>query len=131
MLGKDVPLRVASHNHHNSRQWNSPHTRNAYNTRTIHGKHMLVFLLYLCALCVIVRVFIYVIGQLSESTCTIALVLSGLTISCQQTLHETEVLVYMIIWHLYSSYLCLSIYVHPVECTWRGRSRLTGDCIRR
>jgi len=61
----------------------------------------------------------------SEAPYAITLVLSVLTVGCQSPQHDREVLVYMIIWHLFSSYMSLN--VHPVERRWSAEIERRGD----
>ena len=51
----------------------------------------------------------------SEAFHAITLVLSELTVGSQSPQHDREVF-YMIMWHLFSGYVSLSVY--PAERTW-------------
>ena len=51
----------------------------------------------------------------SEAFHAITLVLSELTVGCQSPQHDREVF-YMIMWHLFSGYVSLSVY--PDERIW-------------
>jgi hypothetical protein len=52
---------------------------------------------------------------LSEAFHAITLVMSELTVGCQSPQHDREIF-YMIMWHLFSSYVSLNVY--PAERTW-------------